>query len=105
MPKETIDPRWEPPGSEKLKPKDRKLNLLAVKFERLSHALYANSFPLIKIAYDESESESGYEPAEVKTQVLANVKEQLSALEQLIKDIEETAGIIDVSPERKKLNE
>lgn len=77
--------KLEPPGSENLSPKDRQLNLLSRKFELATNALNADSYRLIKVA----DSEIPEEPAELKTDVLARVKETLKILNNLITPSEE----------------
>lgn len=93
------DPELEPPSAEILNEKDRALNLLSQKFEAIARELGANSFRLIRVA----DSEIPEEHAEVRTDILYQVREQVATLNQLILEIEREEKIIDITPDRKLL--
>ncbi|HVN26410.1 MAG TPA: hypothetical protein VMT99_02035 [Candidatus Paceibacterota bacterium] len=92
MPK---NPEFGPKRGSELTEKDRMLNELAYKFSAVTNKLNGESFRVIKIVdSDETAREPG-EHAEVNTDSLGNVKEQLALLHQLVIEIEKAGGIID----------
>ena len=99
MAKRPRNPEFEPPGAENLNEQDRKLNMLGTQFEQVANSLNNNSLRLVKMA----DSEIPDEHSEVNTDVLSQVKDQLQALTQLVREIEQAQVIIDAQPERKQL--
>lgn len=84
---------------EGLTEKDKQLNKLSENFIQVSDALHADSYMLVIPA----DSEIPNEHADVRTEVLGSVKNEIATLSRLVTEIEKAAGIIDVQPERERL--